>query len=53
MGLKELDAVDWLDPPEPAALRQAVRELFVLTLTPHPYPCRSLPLSLTLALTEP
>ena len=40
MGLKELDAVDWLDPPEPAALRQAVRELFVLTLTPHPYPCR-------------
>jgi ATP-dependent RNA helicase DHX8/PRP22 len=23
MGLKELHAVDWLDPPEPAALRQA------------------------------
>ena len=40
MGLKELDAVDWLDPPQPAALRQAGRELFVLTLTPHPYPCR-------------
>ena len=39
MGLKELDAVDWLDPPEPAALRQAVRALFLLTLTPYPYPC--------------
>ena len=39
MGLKELHAVDWLDPPEPAALRQAVRALFLLTLTPYPYPC--------------
>ena len=27
---QELHTVDWLDPPEPAALRQAVRELFLL-----------------------